>query len=938
MSTDACRVFFQTPELIECLTLHLSRREQLQLMRVDRTLHAVVQAYFWSSCLDFLPHQGQNDDRELPPGVASPFMSLQSLTFSSGNAHEYYFLDDHRLFHDQQRQFMPDRVFVNSLEAMAALARNVERVFLLKSRNVFQDAYFDSLTSYLEQWLAMDSFAPVSIADDGSYFKTNDTEKRSAFENLLRRRPRLNRPEVDVQPLAPLARLRRFECAIQRESLPPETASTSLKVLWVLQCHLQASILQANTPVTTTTFPNNRYQQACPRPLTAKSQVSTMLTHLTLHGLDLENASVVRVLAQTLPHLDCLRQFEINTFNNGPVPLQACRVIFFACPSKSLESIIMRFSIDSQAPLMDLTVNKTRYSDGGGEDINMKNGFVEPQGHFLDPNRLARDSRAFGDLDWELDSFWDRPVSARIVPLLRLKLLQLPSMDFGYPGDLLRTILKQCPALESLNVPRTEASDDVEMMSQAVQDYCPRLRNLAVLESRVELNQELIALMNQISEGRAQILSRHLPRRRQSAMELLHSQAQSQERESMDDDYTVQSLQFQNFRDRDGGLMRAIERHAKLCASTTTFPSSFASPHPPPFLTVIRFTQCRGVRSATLQAILSLCSGLEHLEVDGISPGGCAIGLGDAVVVRWVCSKVRVLKLNVDPHQTRPTPAGNANGGGGTTLSAETMALSDNNDLGPGCASASALERLCRKIGRLTELRVLDLRIASGSAAMENGGRALWQDYRDLNFPGWLKLDSADELGSLPEPLEHASNEGQGQGWSTSVSFGPKTLNKEKTNTQSSGYLSALAGLTQLRELRGSFRQDRSLRKDRMGKAEFEWISRYWPNLEVIELISRRAEDHLIEACYDPSGVCLTNGGLSASQPRFPRPPRFGLENVPPAIIPQVLRLQRRRLQQNVEFSGYDGDFSYVRSIAPLLRSLNDRMPRLRASVPHPSR
>ncbi|GJJ75082.1 hypothetical protein EMPS_07440 [Entomortierella parvispora] len=648
MSVDACRIFFQTPELVECLTLHLARREQLWLMRVDKSLHAIVQACFWTKGIDFLPQQKLRENRELPPGVTSPFMPLDSLPFSSGSAFEYYFLDDRRLLHDR-RQLMSDRVFVSSQEAMAALARNAGRVFLVKSRSVFQDAYFDSLTSYLDQWLAMDSFAPMFMASDGTFIKTNDSKTRSAYESLVNRRPRLNRPEVDVQPVAPFACLRRFECAILREAHPSKTASSSLKVLWVLQCHLQASILQTDALTSLRIHPSSLHEEPRPRFTPAKSRVSTLMTHLTLHGLDLENASVVRVLAQTLPHLECLRKFEINTFNTGPIPLQACRVIFFACPSKSLESLIMRFRIDIRVPLMDLTVNKTRHFEDVEDDINTESGFVEREGVFFNPNQLARDSCAYGDLDWELDPLWDRPVSARMMPLLHLKFLQLPLMASGYPSDLMRAILKQCPALESLNVPRMEGSDDVEIMAQSVQHYCPRLRHIAVLERHVDLNQEAVTLMNQISEGRAQALPKQLPQHHQP-----RGQAQSQERESREEDYTIRSLHFQYFLDQDSGLMRAIERHAKLCASNT----SLSSLHSAPFLTVIRFIGCRGVRSATLQAILSLCSGLEHLEVDCCSPSQCAIGLGDAVIVRWVCDKIQFLKLYINPQQTRPTPAG----------------------------------------------------------------------------------------------------------------------------------------------------------------------------------------------------------------------------------------------------------------------------------------
>ncbi|KAG0056051.1 hypothetical protein BGZ83_006488 [Gryganskiella cystojenkinii] len=1014
MSHNGCRTFFKTPELIESICSYLSRHDIVQFMAVNRELYVIVQTHFWTLCLDFLPIPQSPFHTLGNIPLADPLENIEAATaaplgpnipfgvllgqdglldhggnFFFENHYDYFFNDDSQLHPHQQRLMAPDRLLVESPWSMEALARNVERVFSVKSRHVFQDAYFDGLTVFLNQFVAAEEYESKSTND--ITMTTHDQRTRRAFKKLLNRRPPLPLPDETVLPLAPLARLQRFECTVQHENSSPKTGAPSLKVLWMLQCHLQACMLSSDIPAAMSSSSRRLEEHS----------TSTLLTHLCLYGLDLENASVVRILAQTLPRLDRLCHLDINSRYEGMVPLQVCRVLFFACPSKSLVSLKLKFHIDHEAPLMDLTVDQQYtgrdedntlhepycYADDGNirhegiqdTDAEGVRGLAfrsrrlsTPEFHdnlVFQSRRATRDSRSYGDLCWELDPFWDRPICARKEPLQRLKSLELPAWAHGYPGDLLYAIFKHCPALELLESPCVASSHDEELMAEAIREYCPRLKVITIFDlDRNVRTESAVAVMDQISESRAALLSQQLVRQRHTGMGI--TQGQGSEREALADDFTIESLQFRDFDDQDGRLMRAIERHARLFSSSATstpfsslLPSSSSSSLPPAFMTRIQLLKSARIRSATIQAILSLCSSLEHFEVDGLSPSRCAIGLGDAVVIRWVCKGIKFLKMAVDPQVVRATPSssssssagstGPGNGGdqGGTTLSMATMALTDEHDLGPGAAAASAMERFYRKIGTLTALQVLDLRVVGKRFQFEGDTMGYDVPYVDLSFPGLLKLDptelsteqsSSSSFALLDQSRRRSFDPQQQQ---------PQQPHESQSTNQSSqraalsakpqhrGYLSALSGLVNLRVLLGSFRQDRILPADRMGQAEFEWISKHWPQLEMVEILPRSLENQLLEVQYDPTAMVferLSEGPRTGAR----RHPRFRRPAFPAGAGPVVPGFNQAFFHR-VRTPGYQSSdqdsaswHAHARSIAPHLKSLNERMPHLRLSVP----
>ncbi|KAF9101797.1 hypothetical protein BGX27_011329 [Mortierella sp. AM989] len=65
----------------------------------------------------------------------------------------------------------------------------------------------------------------------------------------------------------------------------------------------------------------------------------------------------------------------------------------------------------------------------------------------------------------------------------------------------------------------------------------------------------------------------------------------------------------------------------------------------------------------------------------------------------------------------------------------------------------------------------------------------------------------------------------------------PRLLTLRDDELGATGCLSMLAGLTELRELRGSVRGDTSEMSRRMGQQEVEWMAEHRPSLEVAEFL-----------------------------------------------------------------------------------------------------
>ncbi|KAI7829710.1 hypothetical protein BC939DRAFT_499837 [Gamsiella multidivaricata] len=160
------------------------------------------------------------------------------------------------------------------------------------------------------------------------------------------------------------------------------------------------------------------------------------------------------------------------------------------------------------------------------------------------------------------------------------------------------------------------------------------------------------------------------------------------------------------------------------------------------------------LRSNTIVAILSTCEALKHLAIITVDPRNkCAITLEDAITLKWACERIQHLEMLVDIGQRR-------------------IGFTNRFDVTKDSRAElwwRQFEAFYIQIGCLTRLKALDLKIGD-SVNGGNIGRATY--FYKISFPRMLSLQ----------------DNGQGN----------------------QGYLSCLAGLRELRELRGSVYADTS--------------------------------------------------------------------------------------------------------------------------------
>ncbi|KAF9092360.1 hypothetical protein BGX29_010504 [Mortierella sp. GBA35] len=201
-----------------------------------------------------------------------------------------------------------------------------------------------------------------------------------------------------------------------------------------------------------------------------------------------------------------------------------------------------------------------------------------------------------------------------------------------------------------------------------------------------------------------------------------------------------------------------------------------------------RHSATLAIRSKAVQTILVECGALEKFQVRFFeNHGGLFIHLVDAVEKPWACTKVHRFDLTIgvteieleqdqEPYYFRESP---------TTLTAEEE------------QQFALLEKLYRQIGKLTEVRRLDLRLE-------------WLD--DQGVP---HEDSAYDTNTFPAML---------------------SLGDARTGRR--GYLHLLAGLKRLQKLRGSVYMDLDETIETVA-----WIDENWAELTIAEFFHNRGED-----------------------------------------------------------------------------------------------
>ncbi|OAQ32045.1 hypothetical protein K457DRAFT_16922 [Linnemannia elongata AG-77] len=214
---------------------------------------------------------------------------------------------------------------------------------------------------------------------------------------------------------------------------------------------------------------------------------------------------------------------------------------------------------------------------------------------------------------------------------------------------------------------------------------------------------------------------------------------------------------------------------------------------------------CSPTDSAAIRTILTGCGALEDLRFVGtheydyediwpypeLYGKGCGILLKDAIAAPWACTRIKHLNLLVRINELRTEPEL----GRPAYFHREAPVK-----LSPiETRYFEPLEHFYRQIGRLTELRHLDLRMDMMGPDGERQNNI--PTYMEVSFPGLLNI-------------------GMGR----------------------PGYLELLGGLSKLKELRGSVFLDTYETELRVGAVEVFWMREHWPLLESADFFAGESE------------------------------------------------------------------------------------------------
>jgi hypothetical protein len=158
------------------------------------------------------------------------------------------------------------------------------------------------------------------------------------------------------------------------------------------------------------------------------------LTTIFLHGVDLNDALVVRCLARTLSRLLHLKSLTLRHTHAAQVTLQVVDAIFRSCPQSI---VILKLPQDS-----------------------------------------SESRRIELMLDQDSKDFDEGPLILRAEPLANLRYLQLPDKYQGYHADQICPFLEQSPRLQTWRVPCIAGTADVKVITKTIRTHCKELKEL----------------------------------------------------------------------------------------------------------------------------------------------------------------------------------------------------------------------------------------------------------------------------------------------------------------------------------------------------------------------------------------------------------------------------------------------------------------------------
>ncbi|KAF9123137.1 hypothetical protein BGX30_001612 [Mortierella sp. GBA39] len=196
----------------------------------------------------------------------------------------------------------------------------------------------------------------------------------------------------------------------------------------------------------------------------------------------------------------------------------------------------------------------------------------------------------------------------------------------------------------------------------------------------------------------------------------------------------------------------------------------------------IIFDQCTRVNQVTVNAILFECPDLEVFRITSYAHSDFEHSLREIVKKPWASNKFKELRLVLTLNELAKLP----------------LDYYPEEDMTPD--GVKRLTKFYRQLASLRELRILDLKVDFDKGGMYDEDEPV--EYYHYSFPGFLTLEDRQRYRK--------------------------------------GWLGLMGGLTKLEELRGSFNIDAMLEGFEFEMSEAYWIADNWPNLEVIELFSKR--------------------------------------------------------------------------------------------------
>ncbi|KAH7049555.1 hypothetical protein BKA57DRAFT_460307 [Linnemannia elongata] len=278
--------------------------------------------------------------------------------------------------------------FTASKEGMASLSRNIDSVRSLQTRGNFLTYYTVGLVEYLR------NTASLGIGS-GQFTRPNWVPCETIDETEL------------APPLPPFTKLRHFRASMLYGDLLEWEHDSSRSILRAAPLSLQAFWIMS---------------------------LNSNLTNVFLHGVDLEDALVVRCLARTISRLSHLKRLMVRHAHAAQVALQVVDTLFRSCP-QSIVSLKL-------------------------------------------PQDVSESMKIEMAMDQDTKDFDEGPLVLRTEPLANLRYLQLPNKYRGYHADQICPFLEQSPRLESWYVPCIAESTDIEAITRTIRTHCKEIKEL----------------------------------------------------------------------------------------------------------------------------------------------------------------------------------------------------------------------------------------------------------------------------------------------------------------------------------------------------------------------------------------------------------------------------------------------------------------------------